>query len=102
MFLVVYYFHFFLFFFLQEPTPQAAKPLKLSWKEQRELEALPDRIAALEEEQGTIQARLNDPATYRDAPQEVPTLNTRLQALEGEIEAAMLRWEELESRSNGK
>ncbi|WP_079433908.1 ATP-binding cassette domain-containing protein [Zoogloea sp. LCSB751] len=86
----------------EEPTPQAAKPVKLSWKEQRELEALPDRIAALEEEQGSIQARLNDPATYRDAPQDVPTLNTRLQALEGEIEAAMLRWEELESRGTGK
>jgi len=86
----------------EEPKPQTAKPAKLSWKEQRELEALPDRIAALEEEQGTIQARLNDPATYRDAPQEVPALNTRLQALEGEIEAAMLRWEELESRGTGK
>ncbi|MBS0353174.1 MAG: ATP-binding cassette domain-containing protein [Proteobacteria bacterium] len=86
----------------EEPKPQAAKPAKLSWKEQRELEALPDRIAALEEEQGTIQARLNDPATYRDAPQEVPALNTRLQVLEGEIEAAMLRWEELESRGAGK
>ncbi|MBS0346112.1 MAG: ATP-binding cassette domain-containing protein [Proteobacteria bacterium] len=86
----------------EEPKPQVAKPAKLSWKEQRELEALPDWIATLEEEQGTIQARLNDPATYRDAPQEVPTLNTRLQTLEGEIEAAMLRWEELESRGTGK
>ena len=61
-----------------------------------------DRIAALEDEQGTIQARLNDPAIYRDAPQDVPQLNARLQALEGEIEAAMLRWEELEARSGGK
>ncbi len=85
------------------PAPAAAsKPAKLSWKEQRELEALPDRIAALEDEQGAIQARLNDPAIYRDAPQDVPQLNARLQALEGEIEAAMLRWEELEARSGGK
>ena len=84
------------------PAPVAAKPVKLSWKEQRELEALPDRIAALEEEQGAIQARLNDPAIYRDAPQDVPALNARLQALEAEVEAAMLRWEELEARSGGK
>ena len=49
-----------------------------------------------------MQARLNDPATYKDAPQEIPALNTRLQALEAEIEAAMLRWEELESRSGKK
>ena len=85
------------------PTPVAApKPVKLSWKEERELEALPDRIAALEDEQTAAQARLNDPATYKDAPQEIPALNTRLQALEAEIEAAMLRWEELESRSGKK
>ena len=55
-----------------------------------------------EDEQGAVQARLNDPATYKDAPQEIPALNTRLQALEAEIEAAMLRWEELESRSGKK
>ena len=61
-----------------------------------------DRIAALEDEQGAVQARLNDSATYKDAPQEIPALNSRLQALEGEIEAAMLRWEALESRSGKK
>ena len=79
-----------------------AKPAKLSWKEERELEALPDRIAALEDEQTAAQARLNDPSIYRDAPQDVPVLNSRLQALEAEIEAAMLRWEDLESRSGKK
>jgi len=85
-----------------QPTPVATKPARLSWKEQRELEALPDRIAALEEEQGSIQGRLNDPATYREAPQDVPPLNARLQALEAEIDAAMLRWEELEARTASK
>lgn len=84
-------------------TPVAVpKPVKLSWKEERELEALPDRIAALEDEQTAAQARLNDPSIYRDAPQDVPVLNSRLQALEAEIEAAMLRWEDLESRSGKK
>ena len=84
-------------------TPVAApKPVKLSWKEERELEALPDRIAALEDEQTAAQARLNDPSIYRDAPQDVLVLNSRLQALEAEIEAAMLRWEDLESRSGKK
>ncbi|NTV09466.1 MAG: ATP-binding cassette domain-containing protein [Zoogloea sp.] len=83
----------------------AAKPesraARLSWKEQRELEALPDRISAMEAEQSALQARLGDPAVYRDAPDEVPRLNARLKELEGEMEAAMLRWEELESRSAG-
>ena len=79
-----------------------AKPIKLTWKEQRELEALPDRIAHLEDEQTAIQARLNDPATYKDAAQDVPSLNARLQAIDGELEEAMLRWEALESRAAGK
>ena len=92
-----------------KPTPvrkeapvTSAKPVKLTWKEQRELEALPDRIAQLEGEQGEIQARLNDPATYKDAAQDVPGLNARLQAIDEELESAMLRWEELESRVAGK
>ena len=73
-----------------------------AWHRVCELEALPDRIAALEDEQTAAQARLNDPSIYRDAPQDVPVLNSRLQALEAEIEAAMLRWEDLESRSGKK
>ncbi|MBL8452382.1 MAG: ATP-binding cassette domain-containing protein [Zoogloea sp.] len=81
----------------EAPAPVVA-PAKLSWKELRELEALPDRIAGLEAEQAQLQARLNDPATYQDCAQEVPGLNARLQVLESEVEAAMLRWEELESR----
>jgi len=84
----------------KEAPVSVAAPAKLSWKEQRELEALPDRIAGLEAEQALLQARLNDPATYRDCAQEVPGLNARLQVLESEVEAAMLRWEELESRGS--
>ncbi|TXG98475.1 MAG: ATP-binding cassette domain-containing protein, partial [Zoogloea sp.] len=84
------------------PASVPAKPVKLSWKEQRELEALPDRIARVESEQAQIQARLNDPATYRDSAQEIPELNSRLQTLEAELESAMQRWEELESRAAGQ
>ena len=83
------------------PAPVVAKPAKLSWKEQRELESLPDLIAKLEAEQTTLQTRLNDPAIYRDAPQDAVQVNTRLQALESEIENAMVRWELLEARASG-
>ncbi|MBR0568459.1 ATP-binding cassette domain-containing protein [Azoarcus sp. L1K30] len=71
---------------------------KLSFNEKRELEALPDRISALEAEQAVVQGRLADPALYQQAPQEVALLSARLDAIEAEIEAAMLRWEALESR----
>ncbi|MDR2240118.1 MAG: ATP-binding cassette domain-containing protein [Zoogloeaceae bacterium] len=72
---------------------------KLSFKESRELEALPDRIAALESEQAGLNARLADPALYRGAPETARALRERLGALEAEIAAAMQRWEELESRA---
>ena len=84
----------------QAPPPKSAST-KLSYKEQRELEALPDRIDALEQEQQGINARLADGSLYRDQPQEVKTLQARLSAIETELEEAMLRWEALEQRKNG-
>ena len=77
-------------------APQPAG--KLSFNEKRELEALPAKIAALESEQASLQARLSDPALYRDAPDEVGKATTRLDAVEIELEEAMSRWIELESR----
>ena len=75
-----------------------ARP-RLSYKEARELEELPDRIAALEEEQAAVTARLGDPLLYRDMPDEVRDLKERLAALESGIGQAMQRWEELEQRA---
>ncbi len=73
------------------------KPAKLSWKEQRELEALPDRIAALETEQKALTARLEDPALYGD-PREAQTVAARLAAIEEELLVLLERWETLEAR----
>jgi ATP-binding cassette subfamily F protein uup len=73
------------------------KPAKLSWKEQRELEALPDRIAALEAEQKALTARLEDPALYGD-PREAQTVAARLAAIEEELLVLLERWETLEAR----
>ena len=77
--------------------PPAAKPAKLSYRDQRELEQLPARIEALETELATVQQRLADPALYRDAPDEVADLNRRMQALDDELAAAYARWETLDS-----
>ncbi len=72
---------------------------KLSFKEQRELEQLPDRIAALETEQGALQNRLADPVFYQGPPDAVRELQTRLAALDAEIDSALVRWESLEAKS---
>ncbi len=93
------------------PAPQAAAPAaagartKLSWREARELESLPQRIAALEAEQKTLGERLADPETYRAGqPGEAATLkamNARFSAIEEELLACLERWESLEARAAG-
>jgi ATP-binding cassette subfamily F protein uup len=87
-----------------EATPSVATPpparrgAKLSYKDQRELDALPARIEALEAEVGALQQRLADPALYRDGGAEVATVQARLGAAEAELAAAYARWEALEGR----
>ena len=83
----------------------AAKPArtkKLSYQEARELEALPGKIDMLEREQAKITLRLNEPTIYRDHPDEVKALQTRLAAIEKELTDCLAKWEELESKSIAK
>jgi ATP-binding cassette subfamily F protein uup len=79
------------------PSAKVDKPkIKLSYKEARELDALPERIEALELEQGKLNERLADPALYRETPQIVSELKGRLDAIELELLELLERWEELE------
>ena len=77
----------------EERTAPAKK--KLSYKEQRELDQLPERIAALESEQKDIQEALADGSLYTSDATRATTLHAR----EGEIETALMqaleRWSEL-------
>ena len=78
-----------------------AKPAqgkKPSFKEQRELEQLPARIAALEVEQGALQGRLADPAFYQEPAETQREVQARLAKVDAEIDAALLRWEALEAK----
>ena len=77
---------------------EAAKPRKLSYKEQRELDALPDRIAALEAEQKALEAELADPALYQRDPQGATAKHTRFAAIDDELMALLERWEALGQR----
>jgi ATP-binding cassette subfamily F protein uup len=74
---------------------------KLGFKEQRELQQLPDRIAAIEAEQASLQQRLTDPALYQGPDDALRQVQSRLVSLDKDIDAAMRRWEELEARSAG-
>ncbi len=57
-----------------KPAKSASQIKKLSYLENRELTALPDKIEALEQEQANIALRLNDTTIYRDNPDDVIAL----------------------------
>jgi ATP-binding cassette subfamily F protein uup len=82
------------------PAPVAAKPppVKLSFKERRELEELPARIEALEKLQRELGEQVSRPEFYRQPAAERAPVETRLAALPAELEAAYVRWESLEAR----
>jgi len=86
-----------------KPAPAAiakARKSGLSYKEQKELEALPLHIADLENEQTEVARQLTDPAVYADHTQ-AAKLNRRSTEIEEELLLLLARWEELEEKTAG-
>ncbi len=79
------------------PSPQKEKPRKLTFKEQKEIEALPQQIESLDAEQKRIIALMADPSFYRESGDKVTATKARLLAVEQELSSAYARWEELEA-----
>jgi ABC transport system ATP-binding/permease protein len=77
---------------------KASASAKLSYKETRELESLPQSIEALEQEQAAITRELADPALYRDQPERVQALQKRYAEIENHLMESLARWEALEAR----
>ena len=80
-------------------VPAPARDNKLSYKERRELETLPDLIDTLEKEQGTLRNELSDGSLYASNPERAASLHKRDAAIEDELMAALSRWEELSARA---
>ena len=75
---------------------------KLSYKESRELEALPQTIEAMEEEKRRLTATLNSPEFYaRYDAAKLREANDRLEVLEKGLDEAYHRWDELETLAAG-
>ena len=83
-----------------EPKPIKEVKLKtnkqLSYKEQRELEALPAKIEKLEEEQAKLVALLSDISFYQQDPREAARIQVRSEAVAEELLEVYARWEKLE------
>jgi ATP-binding cassette subfamily F protein uup len=72
---------------------------RLSFNEQRELEALPGKIAALEEEQRSLTQASEGAEFYKESADRIRDVLARLEQIGPEIETAMERWLSLEERS---
>jgi ATP-binding cassette subfamily F protein uup len=77
--------------------PVEARPRKLSFKEQRELEGIEAAILEAEERKGSLEAKLSDPGTYATDGASVPRLRAELDAATADVERLYARWQELEA-----
>jgi ATP-binding cassette subfamily F protein uup len=84
--------------FVASTDISATKRRKLSFKEQREFEAMPQRIEELEARKSELDTRVADPTFYSRPQAELRDTLAALQALSTEIETAYDRWAELEAR----
>ncbi len=80
----------------------ANRTVKLSYKEQRELESLPERIASLESEQKDAAAKIEDGSIFVKDPAAGAALSERFEAIELELLEALERWEVLEAKQRGE
>jgi len=82
------------------PTSRADRKARdrLGFKERRELAELPDRIEALEREQGALHAKMAAPDYHRCGAEQIQMERERLATIETELAHCFGRWGELESR----
>jgi ABC transport system ATP-binding/permease protein len=72
--------------------PRDAAPARLGFKEQRELDLLPKRIAELEREKAALDAKLVDPGLYARSRAEFAAATERHNQIEQELAEAEERW----------
>ncbi|HCS13270.1 MAG TPA: ABC transporter, partial [Zetaproteobacteria bacterium] len=86
----------------RKPDAAVVKPVKkankLSYNEQRELDALPALIENLEEEKSAIEARFCDVDCFSSDPAAFQRDQQRLGDIEQELAASYARWEDLEGK----
>ena len=73
-------------------------PTRLSYNEQRELVALPERIERLEAEVGRMNQATAAPEFYRETPDAIKATLAGLKTAQAELVSMYARWEHLESR----
>jgi ATP-binding cassette subfamily F protein uup len=83
---------------VSKPEPPKSKPKKLSYKEQRELDSMEDRVMELESKVEGIESKFSDPEFFSKHGDQTQVLQDELTVLKQELENCYSRWEELESK----
>ena len=84
-----------------QPAAETSKPTKkLSYKDQREYDALPAKIESLESELEALGAQMADADFYQQEDAKVQAVLAELNKKEAELEQAFADWERLESLLN--
>ena len=78
------------------------RPARLTFKERREIEELPERIEGIEARIEALHEKLADPAFYREPSATIAGARRALGELEVELERTFERWHELERKSSGE
>ena len=76
---------------------EPAKLRRLSYKDQRELNTLPETLERLEAEKQGIESQLSDATLYKSGPDLLNERLSRLSAISRELETGYARWSELET-----
>ncbi|MCA3223022.1 MAG: ATP-binding cassette domain-containing protein [Burkholderiales bacterium] len=80
-------------------APRERSARKLSYKEQRELDALPSEIEALEAEQQALGTRMHAAEYHATAPAQMAADAQRTSELEALLHGKLMRWTELEEKA---
>jgi len=80
----------------------ARLPAKLSYRETRELEQLPDEIETLEREQRDLHERMARPDYHRQGAAQIAADGLRLAEIEQQLETRFERWAELDARAGAR
>jgi ATP-binding cassette subfamily F protein uup len=80
-------------------APRERSARKLSYKEQRELDALPSEIEALEAEQQALSARMHGAEYHATAPAQMAADAQRTSELEALLHGKLERWTELDEKA---
>ena len=82
----------------RKPSRQPQK-VKLTFKEQRDLESLPSEIEALEREQHDLTARMASADYHKQGPEKIRADRQRAEEIERLLERAFERWSALEEKA---